>query len=610
MRILARIVLLAVLVASMLSSAASSEPGPVADEVEPGRPELPAGPPDEWVLETQLESTVRIRERLGLNSDERLVAELLVDEEARRRGLRWGIAITAVEEVELVSRVQAEERRAALLEALYVAYEDEFSGSRIGDDGVLEIFLKIGFDPAPLESILGGDDSGLQIRVTEVRRSHSDVLDLQQEIQEKLAEFGVIDVIFYDRPGDVATVHVSEGLAEMDRELETVELSAPPAAVRLVPSAYSDETDEPGYGYQTFDPGHPCRPAHCSPIVGGQFYSCTVGFAVQAIVGSWGRGLSSAGHCTDPGDTVFRYRWVSESGTWNSGGWWRLDSWSAVPGAALGDSVDDAISDIGYHDVSDRLISNNYFQEDAVHWRTVTGVRYWYQLSEGSQGTRVCASWGRQEDAPQCGRVADRGAYIFSVNLDDPDLSVGGDSGSPYWLESSPWIAVGSHVGGDGPVNATSVSALYDVLDTAVLTNIDRERDFYNGLYGHALNRHADSGGFAHWTGLTCNLTNLRSGINNFYRGGEFVSKYDTDSFDSLNHVRTVLRKLYRGALGREPDPAGLTAWANHIWAGGTDQARQDRWDGAVWGFATSPEFTSRFTSGAAGEAGHGLCAS
>jgi len=539
-----------------------------------------------------------VRERLGFDDSEKVVSNLLADSDAVMRGSQWGIPLAVGERSQLDKRVADEQDRADLLDLVYSKHSNAFAGSVLSGEELV-VFLKSGASP---EAISDVTSRGGVVEFVEF--SFADLIS----IGDALEDMPGIDRVSYDAIKNKIILDVKT--ASTDKVLSAIDARfGAGSPILVVESELTLETNEVGYGSNTTDPGHPCRPAHCSPVSGGQFYGfCTLGFGVVPDAFQWERGYATAGHCMDPGEPNVRARWISQAGTAYTSTWWRLGNYSNLPNTLFGFRENSTNTDMGFHVVPNRVASNNMFQEDAVHWRPITLIRNWWQVPVNS---RVCASWGRQQGAPQCGDVTRSGQYRIDVALDETDLSTLGDSGSPYWLESLPWAAVAVHNGNVAAqtVVGTSVTALPALLDASIDTDVDRESDFVISLYGRALNRFPDQGGYDFWTGASCNISNLRNAVDSFYKGQEFQNSYGVTSFTSLDHVRAMVRKLYRGVLGREPDEPSWTNWSNFIWNAGSSTARWTAWQQTSDSFRNSGEFTTRFNFGAPGEAGFGLCA-
>jgi streptogramin lyase len=102
----------------------------------------------------------------------------------------------------------------------------------------------------------------------------------------------------------------------------------------------------------------------------------------------------------------------------------------------------------------------------------------------------------------------------------------------------------------------------------------DPNADYVEEIYRAVLNRNADPGGLANWTGLLSNgtLTRLQvvQGIRN-----------------SLEHFTQEMTDFYNTLLGRAPDPAGLQNWVQHLESGMPEEQ-------IAFYFLDSPEYLSQ----------------
>lgn len=111
----------------------------------------------------------------------------------------------------------------------------------------------------------------------------------------------------------------------------------------------------------------------------------------------------------------------------------------------------------------------------------------------------------------------------------------------------------------------------------------DPVASFVQRLYQVCLNREPDMGGLSDW------VNKLKNGIQT---GSKVAYGFIfSDEFQSRNFCnKCYVEQLYRSFLGREADPAGLSAWTNLLENGTT---REEVFNG----FALSTEFSSLCTS-------------
>ena len=594
-----RLFVLLLMSAALVGSLMPGGDAAATDQENP-RPEAPDGPPVEWIIETYGEAWSAMRSHMGLDGSDEVVAALAADRKSIDRGSMWGIPVTEREYDVLMRRVDDENRRAELLDDIYQADPDAFAGSRDDGDGLVVYLTRVDGEASEIATNGGA-------KVEAVSMSISDL-----DVEFRDLKHGTI--VYYPST-ETVTIYVDDEATRRATAEQAEAVDGVRVVVEVVENRF--ETDEVGFGNNSTDPGHPCRPASCAPFSGGLYYGvCTSGFGVEELVGSeWGQGYTTAGHCRL--GIGYRTRFPREFGVPNDPPWWRVLPWEDLPGTDHRDGDVDQFSDIGLMSMAEHMgVTGTYYRSTLAHWQQVDSVLHFWQLTAGSNGTRLCMSWGRQAGVSlpgggytvQCGTVTSA-SWTIAVETDEDDLSVTGDSGSPYWLESNPGVAVASHQGGQDPVVAGALRRLETEFDSTVITTIDRHHDFIKSMYGRALHRLPDTGGWATWSGQTCSHANLRGMVQTFYKGPEFASLYGTANFSSHAMVMTTMRMLYRGALGREPDQPSWTNWANFIWNAGSPAARQTAWNQTVDTFAFSGEFTVRFASGAIGEDGHGLCA-
>lgn len=102
--------------------------------------------------------------------------------------------------------------------------------------------------------------------------------------------------------------------------------------------------------------------------------------------------------------------------------------------------------------------------------------------------------------------------------------------------------------------------------------------NFVNRLYRQALGRSGEEAGIAYWaSGLSKGTETGVSAAKGFYLGKEYTERHRND--------RAFLTDLYKGLLGRSPDESGY-----RFWLGRLESGRLTRSD-VVKGFAESAEY-------------------
>jgi len=186
-----------------------------------------------------------------------------------------------------------------------------------------------------------------------------------------------------------------------------------------------------------------------------------------------------------------------------------------------------------------------------------------------------------------------RGVYADYVRA-------GTDSGAPVVDGVAPNRAVGSHSGhGGGHAFFTTVSYLGEMNPDswALHFSTDRPRDFVVSLYGRSLNRLPDAGGYSFQRSVlsTCNTPTARMVVGNFYLSQEFRSLWPMSS-----RFSTVMRveSLYRGALARKSDPAGLSYYVDFLMSHPAGSQREAAWNTVNSLVTSSAEFNTRVWNG------------
>jgi hypothetical protein len=114
-------------------------------------------------------------------------------------------------------------------------------------------------------------------------------------------------------------------------------------------------------------------------------------------------------------------------------------------------------------------------------------------------------------------------------------------------------------------------------------------------LYSEALGRMPDPGGWAHFLSVFrdhgCGTTTVRDAVRSFYTSAEFLKR----PYGATHRVLA----LYRGALNREPDQAGLDHWTGEL------TTRRMTWDKVVGLVVDGGEFASLTRDICGGPAGY-----
>lgn len=109
-------------------------------------------------------------------------------------------------------------------------------------------------------------------------------------------------------------------------------------------------------------------------------------------------------------------------------------------------------------------------------------------------------------------------------------------------------------------------------------------RSFVQTLYKGALGREGEPAGARYWTdGLSCEALDGIKAAQGFFLGEEYRKRNRTD--------RQYIEDLYAGLLGREPDTAGFNWWHSRLAEG--KLRRED----VLKGFTVSAEFLNRCNS-------------
>jgi Ca2+-binding RTX toxin-like protein len=117
---------------------------------------------------------------------------------------------------------------------------------------------------------------------------------------------------------------------------------------------------------------------------------------------------------------------------------------------------------------------------------------------------------------------------------------------------------------------------------------------FVNQLYLNVLNRPADSGGLAFWTGLLNSGSTRGDVLVGFSESAENVNNYAgqlTAGLWDIDESAASVARLFWGTLGRAPDAGGLIFWTNQL----TSHAQTLQQEAA--GFVGSPEFQGTYGS-------------
>ena len=111
-------------------------------------------------------------------------------------------------------------------------------------------------------------------------------------------------------------------------------------------------------------------------------------------------------------------------------------------------------------------------------------------------------------------------------------------------------------------------------------------------LYRAILNREADEGGLATWTGLLAGGTSRQAVLDGFVLSTEFANLCDSYGivaiFTQEDYVRNFVARMYTVALDRPADEVGLADWAGLLISRQIDGAT------VANGFINSDEFKAR----------------
>lgn len=110
-------------------------------------------------------------------------------------------------------------------------------------------------------------------------------------------------------------------------------------------------------------------------------------------------------------------------------------------------------------------------------------------------------------------------------------------------------------------------------------------RSYFIGLYKNALDRKPDTAGLSNWTnGVYTGRTTGDGLVKGFYLGKEFTAKHKSNE--------EFVCSLYRGLLMREPDKDGLRYWLDILDAGGKREAVA----GGFWGSQEFAKICEKYT--------------
>lgn len=334
---------------------------------------------------------------------------------------------------------------------------------------------------------------------------------------------------------------------------------------------------------------------------------CTSGFTVIGVSGEQlnDRAISTAGHC---GPTATAFGSNRNDGS-NS-------PTPRTPGFAESDRVNDALMDfVALRNDTESLHAQNAYFRDAgarAHAVTATGP--------GFNGQAVCVSAFRAL-VRRCGVITDasfsgtvEGAdFDDRIDIDMNDGEVGGirgDSGGSITSAVSPNIALATVDAGANARAGTSPEQFDRLISPrvenfgaatgwAVLTSstyFSNSRNFIIEAYDTGLLRSPDPSGFTYWNNYlaTSCSTRVDDVVTHFMNTAEMTNARPLTTIDSI--TRRV-RRLYWTAMGRDPDPGGLSYWQNEITALPLSQ-REARWQEIVQQFMDFPEFSQRMANG------------
>lgn len=146
---------------------------------------------------------------------------------------------------------------------------------------------------------------------------------------------------------------------------------------------------------------------------------------------------------------------------------------------------------------------------------------------------------------------------------DEDDVILPNDR-SQYQIASTEAGYVITNIPADGNSQRFSVLRRVQFADISVALDVDHSSQIYR-LYQAAFNRKPDLAGLGHWLNILDGGTSLESIAQSFVGSEEFQKLYGIDPDNTL-----FLTRLYKNALHREPDAAGLASWVKTMQLGVT----------------------------------------
>ncbi|MBR3237035.1 MAG: DUF4214 domain-containing protein [Oscillospiraceae bacterium] len=187
-----------------------------------------------------------------------------------------------------------------------------------------------------------------------------------------------------------------------------------------------------------------------------------------------------------------------------------------------------------------------------------------------------------RDQIPQ-GAVLKRGAIVFQLN-EGTKMTTGSRKHVTTSQASLPYTGRGSFMalGGNQSDGILPKSYQQRTIYAVFYPIYGKDpRDFVRALYKGALGRDGETAGVKWWTdGLACEAQTGATAAQGFFLGEEYLNRQRND--------RQYLEDLYQGLLGREPDEKGFNYWIGQL-----ETARLQRRD-ILKGFVISAEFLNR----------------
>lgn len=217
----------------------------------------------------------------------------------------------------------------------------------------------------------------------------------------------------------------------------------------------------------------------------------------------------------------------------------------------------------------------------AFHPQYSANGRLFVYYTRQPDGAIVIAEYARSPDNPDLAVSLPNGGVLLVI----PHPGFGNHNGGMIEFGPDGFLYAGTGDGGsanDPPNNAQNIESLLGKIlridvDSAPATS----GAFLASLYANALGRTPGADELASWMEFlraNCNTAGVQAVVGGFFGSPEFAGR----PLSVAGHVTT----FYRTLLGRDPDPAGLAAWA--------DVLRQARLQIALNGFIPSAEFRTQ----------------